>query len=73
VLGKQDRLQEHLFVACPLRDLIPDDHVLRRVDKTGSGDRILITLLEPFAGASGRVSRFHGPAGRPAATPTNYL
>jgi transposase len=33
VLGKQDRWQEHLFVACPLRDLIPDDHILKRVDK----------------------------------------
>ena len=33
MLGKQDRSQEMLFVACPLRDLVPEDHVLRRVDK----------------------------------------
>jgi len=33
MIGKQDRWQEDLFVACPLRDLIPDDHVLKRVDK----------------------------------------
>ena len=33
MIGRQDRWQEDLFVACPLRDLIPDDHVLKRVDK----------------------------------------
>ena len=31
--GKQDRWQDDLFVACRLRDLIPDDHILKRVDK----------------------------------------
>lgn len=33
MIGNQDRWQEDLFVACPLRELIPDDHVLKRVDK----------------------------------------
>lgn len=33
MLGRQDRRQEELFVACSLRDLIPDDHILKRVDK----------------------------------------
>jgi transposase len=33
VLGKQDRWQEDLFVACSLSSLIPDDHILKRVDK----------------------------------------
>jgi transposase len=33
MVGKQDRWQEDLFVAGPLRNLIPDDHVLKRVDK----------------------------------------
>jgi len=32
-MGKQDRWQEDLFVACPLRELIPADHILKRVDK----------------------------------------
>lgn len=32
MLGKQERSQEDLFVACRLRDLIPDDHVLKRVN-----------------------------------------
>ena len=33
MIGKQDRWQEDLFVAGPLRDLIPDDHVLKRVSR----------------------------------------
>ena len=33
MIGNQDRWQEDLFVACPLRDLIPDDHILKQVDE----------------------------------------
>ena len=33
MLGRQDRWQEDLFVAGPLRDLIPEDHILKRVDR----------------------------------------
>jgi transposase len=33
MLGRQERWQEDLFVAGPLRDLIPDDHLLKRVDR----------------------------------------
>ena len=33
MIGKQERWQEDLFVAGPLRDLVPDDHILKRVDK----------------------------------------
>jgi len=33
MLGKQDWGQEDLFVAGSLRDLIPDDYILKRVDK----------------------------------------
>ena len=32
MIGTQDRWQEDLFVSGSLRDLIPDDHLLRRVD-----------------------------------------
>jgi len=32
VIGKQERWQEDLFVAGPLSSLIPDDHLLKRVD-----------------------------------------
>ena len=33
MIGNQERWQEDLFVAGPLRDLIPDGHVLKLVDK----------------------------------------
>jgi transposase len=33
VIGNQERWQEELFVAGPLSSLIPDDHVLKLVDK----------------------------------------
>jgi len=33
MIGRQNRWQEDLFVACSLRDLIPDDHILKRVDE----------------------------------------
>ena len=33
MLSRRDRNQEELFVAGSLRDLIPDDHVLVRVDR----------------------------------------
>ena len=31
MIGRQDRWQEDLFVAGPLRGLVPDDHILKRV------------------------------------------
>lgn len=33
MLGRKDRWQEDLFVACPLADLIPHDHPLKRIDR----------------------------------------
>ncbi len=33
MIGKQDRKQDTLFITGSLRDLIPEDHILRRVDK----------------------------------------
>ncbi len=33
MLGRQQRWQEDLFVAGPLSSLIPEDHILKRVDK----------------------------------------
>ena len=31
--GKKDRWQEDIFVACSLSRLVPDDHILKRVDR----------------------------------------
>lgn len=33
MVGNQERWQEDLFVGGPLRDLVPDDHILRQVDR----------------------------------------
>jgi transposase len=33
VIGRQERRQEELFVAGPLSSLVPDDHILKLVDK----------------------------------------
>ena len=33
MIGTQDRWQGELFLVGSLRDLIPDDHLLRRIDK----------------------------------------
>ncbi len=33
MIGRQDRWQEDLFVAGPLSSLIPEDHILKQVDK----------------------------------------
>lgn len=33
MLGRQDRWQEDLFVAAPLSSLIPEDHILKQVDR----------------------------------------
>jgi hypothetical protein len=33
MLGRQERGQEELFVAGSMRDLVPDDYLLKRVDK----------------------------------------
>ena len=33
MIGNQERWQEDLFVAGPLSSLIPQDHILKQVDK----------------------------------------
>lgn len=33
MIGRQNRWQEDLFVAGPLSSLVPDDHILKQVDK----------------------------------------
>jgi len=33
MIGTQKRWQEDLFVAGPLSSLIPDDHIIKQVDK----------------------------------------
>src|SRR5438034_11287260 len=33
MLGERERMDDELFVACSLRELIPDDYILKKVDR----------------------------------------
>ena len=40
MLGERETMADELFVACSLRDLIPDDYILKKVDRgVGRGGR----------------------------------
>lgn len=56
MIGKQDRWQEELFVACPLSELIPDDHVLKRVDKVLDLSWLREEVRELYSETQGRPS-----------------
>jgi len=56
MIGKQDRWQEDLFVACPLSELIPDDHVLKRVDKVVDLSWLREEVRELYSETQGRPS-----------------
>ena len=56
MIGKQDRWQEDLFVACPLSELIPDDHVLKRVDKVLDLSWLREEVRELYSETQGRPS-----------------
>jgi transposase len=56
MIGKQDRWQEDLFVACPLSELIPDDHVLKRVDKVLDLSWLRGEVRELYSETQGRPS-----------------
>jgi transposase len=63
VIGRQDRWQEDLFVAGPLSQLIPDDHILKQVDK----------ILD-LSWLRGEVSDTYNEAmGRPSIDPESAL
>ena len=54
--SKKDRWQEDLFVASPLRDLIPEDHLLRRVDRVLDLSWLHEELRECYCQDNGRPS-----------------
>lgn len=56
MIGKQDRWQEDLFVAGPLRDLIPDDHVLKRVNQVLDLSWLRDEVRDLYNEAEGRPS-----------------
>lgn len=54
MLGRQERWQEDLFVAGPLRDLIPDDHILKRVDRVLDLSWLRAEVQDCYKAAQGR-------------------
>jgi transposase len=56
VIGTQERWQEELFVAGPLSNLIPNDHVLKRVDRVLDLSWLRKELKDCYSEMMGRPS-----------------
>ena len=56
MVGNQDRWCEDIFVACPLRDLVPDDHILKRVDQVLDLSWLRDELADCYCSDNGRPS-----------------
>ncbi len=56
MVGNQDRWREDIFVACPLRDLVPDDHVLKRVDRVLDLSWLREEVADCYCSDNGRPS-----------------
>jgi transposase len=56
VIGKKDRWQEDLFVAGPLSLLIPEDHILKRVDKVLDLSWLRNEVADLYCNENGRPS-----------------
>jgi transposase len=56
VIGKQNRWQEDLFIAGPLSQLIPDDHILKQVDKILDLSWLRSEVADTYSQTMGRHS-----------------
>ena len=56
MVGNQDRWREDIFVACPLRDLVPDDHILKRVDEVLDLSWLRDEVADSYCSDNGRPS-----------------
>lgn len=56
MVGNQDRWREDIFVACPLRDLVPDDHALKRVDRVLDLSWLRDEVADCYCSNNGRPS-----------------
>lgn len=54
--SRRDRWQEDIFVACPLRDLVPDDHIFKRVDAVLDLDWLHEEVADCYCQDNGRPS-----------------
>jgi IS5 family transposase len=56
MLGERQGMGEDLFVACSLRDLIPEDYILRKVDRVLDLSWLRGEVADLYCGANGRPS-----------------
>lgn len=56
MIGRQERWQEDLFVAGPLRDLVPEDHILKLVHKVLDLSWLREEVRESYCEHNGRPS-----------------
>jgi len=56
MIGRQERWQEDLFVAGALRELVPDDHILKRVDKVLDLSWLREEVRDSYCEENGRPS-----------------
>jgi transposase len=56
VIGRIDRWQEELFVAAPLSSLIPEDHILKRVDRILNLSWLHNEVADTYCEINGRPS-----------------
>lgn len=56
MLGERQGMGEDLFVACSLRDLIPEDYILKKVDRVLDLSWLRGEVADLYCGANGRPS-----------------
>jgi len=56
MIGRQDRWQEDLFVAAPLSSLVPEDHILKQVDRVLDLSWLREEVASVYCEAKGRPS-----------------
>ena len=56
MIGTQDRWQEDLFVAGPLSQLIPNDHILKQIDKVLDLSWLRNEVTDTYSRTMGRPS-----------------
>jgi len=54
MMGRQEREQDHLFVVGSLRDLVPEDHILRQVDRVLDLSWLRSEVADCYAETQGR-------------------
>ena len=56
MLGTKDRRQQTIFLTCQLSDLVPDDHILKRVDRLVSFAWVRALVRDTYSPDRGRPS-----------------